>query len=39
MVTTVATVPLTALTAGQTVTVNGTRTTDGSVDATAVTTR
>ena len=38
-VTTVTTVPVTTLTAGQTVTVNGTKTSDGSIDATAVSAR
>jgi hypothetical protein len=38
-VTTVTTVPVTKLTAGQSVTVNGTKTSDGSVDATAVSAR
>jgi len=38
-VTTVTTVPVTKLAAGQSVTVNGTKTSDGSVDATAVSAR
>jgi hypothetical protein len=38
-VTTVTTVPITKLTAGQSVTVNGTKTSDGSIDATAVSAR
>jgi hypothetical protein len=38
-VTTVTTVPVTKLTAGQTVTVNGTKTSDGSIDATAMSAR
>ena len=38
-VTTVTTVPVTKLTAGQSVTVNGTKTSDGSIDATAVSAR
>jgi hypothetical protein len=38
-VTTVTTIPVTKLTVGQTVTVNGTKTTDGSVDATVISAR